>query len=90
MAAGSMVATERWTMATNVADLTAERLQAQTLEWLRENLPGGWMEAVEAGDLDRIAVLRRGLDYADWCIRFGEAGYATPTWPAEYGAGLSL
>jgi len=77
-------------MATNVADLTAERLQAQTLEWLRENLPGGWMEAVEAGDLDRIAVLRRGLDYAEWCIRFGEAGYATPTWPAEYGAGLSL
>jgi alkylation response protein AidB-like acyl-CoA dehydrogenase len=37
-----------------------------------------------------VATLRGGLDYAAWCVEFGEAGYATPTWPAEYGAGLSL
>ena len=30
------------------------------------------------------------LDVDDWLVRLGEAGYATPTWPAEYGAGLSL
>ena len=58
--------------------------------WLREHLPAGWMEAVDAGDARRSRALRGRLDYADWCIRFGEAGYATPTWPAEYGAGLSL
>ena len=32
----------------------------------------------------------RALDVDEWFVRFGEAGYATPTWPAEYGAGLSL
>jgi len=48
------------------------------------------MEAVDAGDHEKVSALRGQLDYADWCTRLGEAGYATPTWPAEYGAGLSL
>ena len=48
------------------------------------------MEAVDAGDDEKVSALRRDLDYAEWCVRFGEAGYATPTWPDEYGAGLSL
>src|SRR5262245_56647430 len=61
-----------------------------TRRWLAQELPAGWMEAVDAGDADALAPLRAGLDYADGCVRFGEAGYATPTWPAEYGAGLSL
>ena len=60
------------------------------LEWLRENLPAGWMEAIDAGDRDTWSKLRAELDYDAWCTRFGESGYATPTWPAEYGAGLSL
>ena len=35
--------------------------------------------------------LRGGLDYSEWCVRL-RRGRATrrPTWPAEYGAGLSL
>ena len=77
-------------MAVDADALTAEQLREQTLEWLRENLPAGWMEAVDAHDEERLATLRRSLDYDEWCVRFGEAGYATPTWPAEYGAGLSL
>jgi alkylation response protein AidB-like acyl-CoA dehydrogenase len=48
------------------------------------------MEAIDAGHETRWQELRAGLDYAAWCKRFGESGYATPTWPAEYGAGLSL
>jgi alkylation response protein AidB-like acyl-CoA dehydrogenase len=48
------------------------------------------MEAIDAGDDTAWAELRRGLDYSAWCKVMGEAGYATPTWPAEYGAGLSL
>ncbi|HEY7133475.1 MAG TPA: acyl-CoA dehydrogenase family protein [Acidimicrobiia bacterium] len=72
------------------AELTAEQLREQTLDWLRENLPAGWVEAVDHGDDERVAALRRGLDYDEWCVRLGEAGYATPTWPAEYGAGLAL
>jgi alkylation response protein AidB-like acyl-CoA dehydrogenase len=77
-------------MAVEAPDLTAEHLREQTLAWLRDNLPPGWMEAVDAGDDEKVAALRRELDYSDWCVRFGEAGYATPTWPKEYGAGLSL
>jgi len=74
----------------DTAELTAEQLREQTLDWLRENLPEGWMAAADAGDDEAIAALRKELDYGEWCVRFGEAGYATPTWPREYGAGLSL
>jgi alkylation response protein AidB-like acyl-CoA dehydrogenase len=68
----------------------AEELRDMTRQWLRDELPSGWMEAIDAGDTATVAALRAGMGYADWCVRFGEAGYATPTWPAEYGAGLSL
>ncbi|MSO36677.1 MAG: acyl-CoA dehydrogenase [Acidimicrobiia bacterium] len=67
-----------------------EQLRDQTLAWLNEQLPPGWLEATDSGDADGVATLRATLDYADWCVRFGTAGYATPTWPSEYGAGLSL
>jgi alkylation response protein AidB-like acyl-CoA dehydrogenase len=77
-------------MAVEAPDVTAEQLREQTLTWLRDNLPAGWMEAVDAGDDEKVAALRRQLDYSEWCVRLGEAGYATPTWPKEYGAGLSL
>ena len=61
-----------------------------THAWLAEHLPPGWMEAVDRDDADALAALRGRLDYDEWCIQLGEAGLATPTWPAEYGAGLSL
>ena len=77
-------------MAVDAPEITAEQLREQTLDWLRENLPPGWMQAVDAGDDEKVSALRRELDYAEWCVRFGEAGYATPTWPKEDGAGLSL
>ena len=69
---------------------SAEDLRDMTRRWLQEHLPAGWMEAMDAGDAATVATLRSRLDYSQWCIEFGEAGYATPTWPAEYGAGLSL
>ncbi|MFN8035608.1 MAG: acyl-CoA dehydrogenase family protein [Acidimicrobiia bacterium] len=68
--------------------LTDPQLREQTREWLREHLPVGWVDAVDAGH--DVAELRGQLDYAKWCTTLGEAGYATPTWPQEYGAGLSL
>ena len=77
-------------MAVDTAELTAEQLGDQTTQWLRENLPAGWMEAVDSGDRDTWGRLRAELDYDAWCKTFGESGYATPTWPAEYGAGMSL
>ena len=54
------------------------------------HLPAGWMEAIDAGDTAKASALRADLDYAAWCTAFGESGFATPTWPAEYGAGSSL
>lgn len=77
-------------MTVEAPEQTGEELGERTLEWLHENLPAGWMEAVDTGDNERWSALRAGLDYTEWCIRFGESGYATPTWPSEYGAGLSL
>jgi alkylation response protein AidB-like acyl-CoA dehydrogenase len=77
-------------MAVEAPERTAEELRAQTTAWLRENLPAGWMEAIDADDRDEWTKLRADLDYAKWCTKFGESGYATPTWPQEYGAGLSL
>jgi alkylation response protein AidB-like acyl-CoA dehydrogenase len=71
-------------------ELSTEQLREQTLGWLHENLPTGWIEAVDRGDSEQVAALREQLDYSEWCVHLGEAGYATPTWPAEYGAGLSL
>lgn len=65
-------------------------LQEEARSWLAENLPAGWMEAIDSGDDEGWRALAAGLDYRDWCIRLGEAGYATPTWPREYGAGMSL
>jgi alkylation response protein AidB-like acyl-CoA dehydrogenase len=77
-------------MALDTSQATDTDLREQTLAFLREELPDGWMDAIDAGDEQRWSELRRSLDYRDWCRRLGEAGYATPTWPAEYGAGLSL
>ena len=77
-------------MAVESPQRSAEDLRDMTRRWLAEHLPAGWMEAVDAGDTEAFATLRAGLDYAAWCVEFGEAGYATPTWPSEYGAGLSL
>ena len=77
-------------MSTDLSELTADELQARTREWLADHLPAGWMDAVDAGDAATVAAMRGELDYAKWCTEFGESGFATPTWPADYGAGLSL
>ncbi|MFZ4514956.1 MAG: acyl-CoA dehydrogenase family protein [Acidimicrobiia bacterium] len=67
-----------------------EALREATLGFLRRELPAGWMEAVEADAGLELFALRQRLDYSDWCSRLGAAGLATPTWPAEFGAGMSL
>ncbi len=70
--------------------LTDDELRTRLVEWLRENLPPLWVEAVEEGDEEKLHQARDLVDYNDWCARLGEAGWTTPTWPAEYGfLGLS-
>src|SRR5438477_1493421 len=72
------------------ASLTDEQLRARVVEWLHENLPPLWVEAIEQNDPDKLRQARELVDYDDWRARLGGAGWATPTWPAEYGfLGLS-
>ena len=69
--------------------MTDRDVRTEVEDWLRANLPSAWVEAVDAGDDGALAAARPQLDYDDWCARLGEAGWATPTWPREYGgAGL--
>ncbi len=77
-------------MSSDLSSLSAGELKAETNRWLAEHLPAGWMDAIDAGDSATIASRRAALDHAAWWTAFGESGFATPTWPAEYGAGLSL
>ena len=39
--------------------MTSEDLREQTLAWLRENLPPGWMDAIDAGDDEKVSALRQ-------------------------------
>ncbi|MET0895103.1 MAG: acyl-CoA dehydrogenase family protein [Acidimicrobiia bacterium] len=77
-------------MTTATAGSHAGDLAAQTTAWLREHLPTGWMEAVDAGDDATVAQLTAEIDTPAFLTALGEAGYTTPTWPAEYGVGLGL
>ena len=71
--------------------LTADELQAQTRGLARRAPPAGLDGGGRPRRRRRVdARCAWGSTTPNWCIRFGEAGYATPTWPAEYGAGLSL
>jgi len=64
---------------------SAERAaRAEVRAWLKENLPDGWMDAVERGDRETTRRLRDKLEYADWCKRLAYAGWATPTYAPEY------
>jgi alkylation response protein AidB-like acyl-CoA dehydrogenase len=66
-----------------------EDLRLAVRKWLRQTLPAQWVQAVEAGDRETISSLRRQFDARRWARELGDAGLATPTWPAEYG-GLGL
>jgi alkylation response protein AidB-like acyl-CoA dehydrogenase len=69
--------------------LSDAELRERVEAWLHENLPPAWVEAVASGDEAKLREARATVQYDEWCARLGEAGWATPTWPREYGgAGL--
>ncbi len=69
---------------------TQDSVREEVLGWLRANLPTEWVDGIENNDTVKLAEARKQVDYSDWCARLGEAGYATPSWPKEYGgAGLA-
>jgi alkylation response protein AidB-like acyl-CoA dehydrogenase len=67
------------------AAATVEEIREEVVAWLRDNLPRQWIEAIDSGDDDKLREARKLVDYGEWCARLGEAGWATPTWPAELG-----
>jgi alkylation response protein AidB-like acyl-CoA dehydrogenase len=72
------------------AAATLEEIREEVVAWLRDNLPPQWVAAIDEGDDDKLREARKLVNYNDWCARLGEAGWATPTWPAEFGfRGLS-
>jgi alkylation response protein AidB-like acyl-CoA dehydrogenase len=64
-----------------------EALRQEVVDWLRANLPKEWVDAIDAGDDEKLRAARLLVDYNEWCAKLGEAGWATPTWPKEYGGG---
>ena len=59
------------------ASLTHGQLRARVVEWLRENLPPRWVQAIDEGDAEKLRAARSEIDYDDWCARLGEA---VPDW----------
>jgi alkylation response protein AidB-like acyl-CoA dehydrogenase len=77
------------TVTDEAASRTDEQLREHLVTWLHENLPAQWVEAIETNDDEKLRAVRGEVEYNDFCARLGEAGWATPTWPTEYGgAGL--
>ena len=70
---------------TDSAARTDEDIRHDVVAWLRENLPADWVAAVDADDDAKLRDARKQLEYNAWCAKLGESGWATPTWPKEYG-----
>ena len=62
-----------------------EAVETELRAWLAENLPAGWIEAVEGGDEEAFRALRSGLDDRAFLRTIGAAGWAQPGWARAYG-----
>ncbi len=72
-------------MADGAADLELEAFREEARAWLEANFPAslkGRAALVQAED-----GAAAGPDLAAWKKAIGEKGWATPTWPKEYGGG---
>ena len=69
--------------------LEADAIAANVETFLRRELPGSWIDAIDREDSEALAVARADLELADWWIRLADAGLVAPTWPTRYG-GLDL
>jgi len=78
------------TVTETLAALSNSEIQERVVDWLRQNLPPGWVDAAESGDRAALDALRREMDVKEFRVKLGKSGYGAPTWPREYfGLGLS-
>ena len=62
-----------------------EAFGAEARSWLEANFPASL--AGRGAELSAEFVDTKNADLMLWCERLGQKGWATPTWPAEYGGG---
>jgi alkylation response protein AidB-like acyl-CoA dehydrogenase len=60
-------------------------LSTEAEEWLRQELPRAWVDAIDRGDAEALAAARATVDVEEWWRRLGDTGYFVPTWPKEFG-----
>jgi alkylation response protein AidB-like acyl-CoA dehydrogenase len=66
------------------ADLELEDFRTEAAAWLRANFP---TSLAGKGQLAMSERASQGPDLAAWRKAIGEKGWATPTWPTQYGGG---
>src|SRR6476646_9103629 len=66
------------------ADLELEDFRAEARAWLDANFP---KSLAGKGQLAMAERGTPGADLAAWKKAIGEKGWATPTWPTQYGGG---
>lgn len=60
-------------------------------DFLRDELPDGWIDAVRSGAEDVLVAIKERTDNADLVRRLGRAGWIAPHWEVPYGGrGLSV
>jgi alkylation response protein AidB-like acyl-CoA dehydrogenase len=65
------------------ADAEAFRTEIRT--WLADNLPKGWMEAVDRGEVFEMDPEARKAFNETWPSKLFAGGWICATWPTEYG-----
>ena len=61
-------------------------LRAEVRQWLTDNVPTGWRQAMTGVDQADFVAAQK-----EWFFKLSGAGFATPHWPAEWpGGGRSL
>ena len=71
-------------------DAEAEAVRAEIREWLAANLPAGWVEAAERGEVLDLTTDERKQFNDAWPAKLYAGGWICATWPVEYGGkGLS-
>lgn len=71
-------------------DAASEAFRTEIRGWLADNLPAGWMDAVDRGEVFRLDEAERAEFNATWPATLYAGGWICATWPTEYGGkGLS-
>ncbi|MFN6121721.1 MAG: acyl-CoA dehydrogenase family protein [Actinomycetes bacterium] len=63
----------------------AEAFRTEIRSWLAENLPDGWMAAVDRGETFEMSSDERKAFNEEWPKRLYAGGWICATWPVEYG-----